>query len=238
MDNKSYIDRFMGVLTEDEREEYKDIEVQVILDGEHVLDEGLYVVGGDAKANIPDPGYDTNVLVVDHGQLRTNGYDGNPYVLVEDNGFVDIDFGGRVMAKGNARVNAAWGVFLYTYENAASRSTDCYVEMYENSTGEIYDCKRADIYDNAVAHVEGVGHIRCRDQSKSYVKDCNWVDAFGDAEVVASGASKVDAWRRAKVDARDSSTVRLYHDAVCEPAEGGNVAVFKREGNPWDYDRR
>lgn len=238
MDEKDYIERFMGILSEDERETYKDIEVRVVTEGEHVLGEGFYVVGGNAKVKIPNPGWDTNVLVVDHGQLITNGYNGHPYVMVDDHGFVDIDFGGRVVAKGNARVNAAWDVFLFVSENAASKSVGCYVKMWGNSTGEIFDCHEADIYDNAEAHINGVGHIRCRDNSKSYVTDCTWVDAFDDSELVASGASKVSAWRRAKVDARDSTTVYLYHDAECEPSEVGNVAVIKRKGNPWDYDRR
>lgn len=45
---KSYIKRFMKALRENEREEYKDIEVQVILNGEHVLEGGNYVIGGRA----------------------------------------------------------------------------------------------------------------------------------------------------------------------------------------------
>lgn len=48
---KSYIKRFMKALRENEREDYKDIEVQVILNGEHVLEGGNYVVGGNAKVN-------------------------------------------------------------------------------------------------------------------------------------------------------------------------------------------
>lgn len=175
--------------------------------------------------------------MVDHGKLVTSGYNGYPCVFVEDHGFVNISFGGRVHAKGESRVNASCGVLVWTSEKAASRSALCYVKMYGDSTGEIVDCQEADIHDNAGAHVNGVGHIRCRDNSKVRVTDCNWVDAFDDAEVVATGASKVSAWRRTKVDARDSTTVYLYHDAVCDPAEGGNVAVIRRTGNHWDYER-
>lgn len=235
-----YVKRFMETLDEDERG--KDIEVEVITYGEHAIvasDEGgYYVVAGDAKVTILNAHGGTKVLVVDRGQLKISGYYGHPDVSVEDQGFVDISFGGSVSAKGNAHVYAAWGVFLYITENASSRSVGCYVKMWGSSTGETFDCHEADIYDNAEAHINGVGHIRCRDNSKSYVKDCTWVDAFDDSESVASGASKVNAWRRAKVDARDNTTVYLYHDAECEPAENGNVAVVKRTGNPWDYDRR
>ena len=235
-----YIKRFMETLDEDERG--KDIEVQVFTNGEHTIvandEDGYYVVAGAAKVTILNAHGGTKVLVVDRGQLKISGYYGHPDVSAEDQGFVDIAFGGRVSAKGNAHVNAAWGVFLYITENASSRSVGCYVKMWGNSTGEIFDCHEADIYDNAEAHINGVGHIRCRDNSKSYVTDCTWVDAFDDSELVASGASKVSAWRRAKVDARDSTTVYLYHDAECEPSEVGNVAVIKRKGNPWDYDRR
>lgn len=240
MDKKAtdeYIERFMSAIDDEGREQYKDIEVQVITEGEHVLDAGYYVVGGDAQAIIPNPGGDTNVLVVDRAQLTTNGYNGHPYVVADDHGLVNIDFGGSVIAKGDSRVNAAWDVFLLIAENAASKSVGCHVKMWDNSTGEIVDCQEADIHDNAEAHVNGVGHIRCRDNSKVRVTDCTWVDAFDDAEVVATGASKVSAWRRAKVDARDSTTVYLYHDAVCDPAEGGNVAVIRRMGDPWDYER-
>lgn len=141
---KSYIKRFMKALRENEREEYKDIEVQVILNGEHVLEGGNYVIGGNAKVSIPNP-WDTNVLVVDHGELTTDGRNGeDPYVFADDH--------------------------------------------------------------------------------------------FDAAEVVASGACEIHAWRCSKVDARDNTTVYLYHDAECEPAEGGNVAVIKRSGNPWNYD--
>ena len=52
---KSYIKRFMKALRENEREDYKDIEVQVILNGEHVLEGGNYVIGGNAKVSIPNP---------------------------------------------------------------------------------------------------------------------------------------------------------------------------------------
>ena len=78
---KSYIKRFMKALRENEREEYKDIEVQVIPNGEHVLEGGNYVIGGNAKVSIPNP-WDTNVLVVDHGELTTDGRNGeDPYVF-------------------------------------------------------------------------------------------------------------------------------------------------------------
>ena len=63
MDEKDYIERFMGILSEDERETYKDIEVRVVTEGEHVLGEGFYVVGGDAKVKIPNPGWPDRVDV-------------------------------------------------------------------------------------------------------------------------------------------------------------------------------
>lgn len=233
---KSYIKRFMKALRENEREEYRDIEVQVILNGEHVLEGGNYVIGGNAKVNIPNP-WDTNVLVVDHGELTTDGRNGeDPYVFADDHGVVNISFGGSVSAKGNAHVDASWDVFIDTSENAYSTSLGCYVGMNGNSTGDIVDCVNADIWDNATAHVNGSGHIRCRDNSKVYLEDCDHVDAFDAAEVVASGACEIHAWRCSKVDARDNTTVYLYHDAECEPAEGGNVAIIKRTCNPWDYD--
>lgn len=61
----------------------------------------------------------TKVLVVDRGQLKISGYYGSPDVSAEDQGFVDIAFGGRVSAKGNAHVKAAWDVFLYITENTS-----------------------------------------------------------------------------------------------------------------------
>lgn len=237
MNDKDYIKRFFDALSESEREEYRDIEVQVFTEGEHALPAGNYVIGGNAKVSIPNPGGNTSVLVVDHGQLDTDGRDGgHPNVIADDYGVVNIRFGGSVVAKGNAHVDASWDVFLYTWGNAYSTSLGCYVDMNDKSTGDILDCIHADICDNATAHVEGSGHIRCRDNSKSYLENCEWVDAFDDAEVVSSGASEIHAWRRSKVDGRDNTTVYLYHDAECEPAEGGNVAVIKRAGNPWDYD--
>ena len=233
---KSYIKRFMKALRENEHEVCKDIEVQVITKGQHILEGGNYVVGGNAKVSIPNP-WNTNVLVVEHGELTTDGRNGeHPNVFVDDHGSVVISFGGSVSAKGNAHVDASWDVFLYISGNAYSTSIGCYVDMYDRSTGDIVDCHEADICDNATAYVSGSGHIRCRDNSKSYLEDCDHVDAFDDSEVVSSGASEIHAWRRSKVDGRDSTTVYLYHDAECEPAEGGNVACIRRSGNPWDYD--
>ena len=234
--NEQYIDRLFTVAGDDLDGVNKE-EVKVITSGEHYLPAGIYVVAGDADVKIPDTsGQRVVVLVAENGKLSTNGIGGHPCVYVEDNGFAGVRFGGSVYAGGNSRVLAHWDVFLYTFDNASSKSIGARVRMYGNSTGEILDCHEADIYDNATAHIEGSGHIRCRDSSKSYVKDCAWVDAFDDSELVASGASKVNAWRRAKVDARDNTTVYLYHDAECEPAEGGNVSVIKRSGNPWNYD--
>lgn len=123
MDKKAtdeYIERFMSIIDDEDREQYKGIEVKVITEGEHVLDAGYYVVGGNAIVSIPDPGFNTNVLVVDHGKLVTSGYNGYPCVFVEDHGFVNISFGGRVHAKGESRVNASCGVLVWTSEKAAS----------------------------------------------------------------------------------------------------------------------
>ena len=236
--NEQYIDRLFAVAGCDLDGVDKE-EVKVITSGEHYVDAGIYVVAGDADVKIPNTsGQRVVVLVSENGKLSTNGIGGHPCVDVEDNGFAGVRFGGSVYASGNARVLAHWDVFLYTFDNASSKSIGARVKMHGNSTGEIFDCHEADICDNATAHINGVGHIRCRDNSKSYVTDCTWVDAFDDSELVASGASKVNAWRRAKVEARDSTTVYLYHEAECEPSEVGNVAVIKRKGNPWDYDRR
>mgnify|MGYP001748622877 CR=1 FL=1 len=150
-----YIKRFMETLDEDERG--KDIEVQVFTKGEHTIvandEDGYYVVAGAAKVTILNAHGGTKVLVVDRGQLKISGYYGHPDVSAEDQGFVDIAFGGRVSANGNAHVNAAWDVFLYITENASSRSVGCYVKMWGNSTGEIFDCHEADIYDNAEARI-------------------------------------------------------------------------------------
>lgn len=113
-----YVKRFMETLDEDERG--KDIEVEVITYGEHAIvasdEDGYYVVAGDAKVTILNAHGGTKVLVVDRGQLKISGYYGHPDVSVEDQGFVDISFGGSVSAKGNAHVDASWDVFLYITE--------------------------------------------------------------------------------------------------------------------------
>ena len=106
-----YIKRFMETLDEDERG--KDIEVQVFTRGEHTIvasdEDGYYVVAGDAKVTILNAHGGTKVLVVDRGQLKISGYYGHPDVSAEDQGFVDIAFGGRDRASHEAPGQSSTG---------------------------------------------------------------------------------------------------------------------------------